>query len=213
MAQINKKHGRIKSITSMAEVVPELSDEISTLELVLSGIPEGRVTAISYARQLAFTDDRYKELVRALDVDKKQDLGHLCRAHEIAPQDFLADINRAAYPVIDEALRFAHGISRGIVAAGLPKVVHRSMIEGKKADGVADRHFTLQNEGFHVAPKGTVISMTQVNQIAAGLDDFSDEVKDMASILGEDVPLELEAGEVDYVEAELVENSVEEQLA
>lgn len=215
MAQLNRKHGRLLTRTPMVDAVVEPPEDASTLERILSAIPEGRANALAYARQLAFKDDRYKELIRDFDTDRKQDLGHLCRKHEIAPQDFLADLNREAYPVIDEAMKFAHGISRSIVAAGLPQVVHRGMKEGAKRDGVTDRHFVMQNEGFHVAPKGTVISLTQnqLNQQAAGLEDFSDEVKDMASILGESEPLQLEEGETDYVEAELVDNNVEEQLA
>lgn len=188
----------------------------TTLERILAGIPEGRNTAIAYARQLALKDDRYKEFVRALDGDRKQDLGLLCNQHEIAPQDFLADINREAFPVIEEAMKFARGIAQGIVAERLPKVVHRGMIEGAKADGVTDRHFTLQKEGFHVTPKGTNINVNQqqINQQAAGLPVFEDQTNELAQILKDDEPLQLEAGE-DFIDADTeVENDLrEEQLA
>ncbi len=189
----------------------QLPDEASMLERILADIPDGRITAIGYMRQLSFKDDRYRDLIREFDKDKKQDIGHLCRQFEIPPQDALADINREAYPILDEASKMAHGIARGIINKRLPKIVERGAIEAAKSDGVADRHFTLQKEGFHVAPKGTVISMTQVNAQAAGLNDFSDDVKEMASILGSSEPLELESGEeTDFIEAELAED-LEEQ--
>lgn len=212
MAQLAKNRGIRRRSVMTPELSPPLSDEASTLERIISGIPDGRNTVLSYARQLAFKDDRYRDFIRDFDKDKRQDIGHLCREHNIAPQDFLADVNREAYPIIEEASKVAHGIARDIVTKRLPKVVDRGMIEAAKADGISDRHFTLQKEGFHVAPKGTVISLTQnqLNQQAAGLDDFSDEVKDMASILGESEPLQLEEGERDYINAEIeVEEKVE----
>ena len=169
--------------------------------------------AIAYARQLALTDERYKELMRAFDEDKQCDLGDLCTKHEIAPQDFLADVNRTAYPVIEEAMKFARHIAQGIVAERLPKVVHRGMIEGAKADGVTDRHFTLQKEGFHATPKGMNINVSQqqINQQAAGLPIFEDQTKELADILKDNEPLQLESAD-DFIEAELVEDLREEQL-
>lgn len=193
----------------------EQADDCSSLELILGGIPEGRRRAIIYVRQLAFEDERYEKFIADFDANKRQDLGHLCRKHAIAPQDFLADINRAAYPAIDEAMHFARGIAQGIVAERLPKVVHRGMIEGAKADGVADRHFTLQKEGFHVAPKGTTINLTQnqLNQQAAGLTPFEDDVREMAEILkDEEGPLELTEGDGEYIDVETeLANDLEEE--
>lgn len=203
MAQNPNKRRGISPITPIEE-----ADDCSSLELILKGVPEGRRRVIIYVRQLAFEDDRYKALIRDFDEDKKQDLGDLCRKHNIAPQDLMADVNRAAYPILEEAMAFARGIAQGIVAERLPKVVNRGMIEASKSDGIADRHFTLQKEGFHVAPKGTTINLTQnqLNQQAAGLPNFSDDVKDMAALLGEDEPLALEAGdETDYIDSEISE--------
>jgi len=117
-----------------------------------------------------------------------EDLGHLCEQAGIAQRDFLAEINRELFPVVDEAKKFAHTLSTGVVAQRLPKVVERGMIEAAKSDGIADRHFIMQKEGFHVAPKGTAINIQQVNQQASGLPVFEDEVKDMAEIFKAEGP-------------------------
>lgn len=189
--------------------------ECSYLEELLSSIPGGRATAISYIRELALTSDSYKNLIREYDKNKRVDLGKLCEQFSIAPADLLADVNRAAYPVIEEASLLARGIAQGIVSKRLPKVVERGLLEGAKPDGIADRHFTLQKEGFHVAPKGTVISMNQINQQAAGLPSFEDETKSLADILTVDGAVVednlLETGETDYIEE--FEEDLEEQLA
>lgn len=176
------------------------------LEALLSSIPEGRVTVISYLRELAIESEPYKNLIREYDKDPKADLGELCEQFHIQPADLLADVNRAAYPVLEEANKLARGIAQGVVNQRLAKVVERGMLEASKKDGVADRHFTLQREGFHIAPKGVSISMNQVNATAAGIPSFEDETKELSDILtvdGEVInDLQLSEGESDYVECE-----------
>lgn len=142
--------------------------------------------------------------------DKHADLGHLCDKAGIAQRDFLAEINRELFPVVDEAKKFAHTLSHAVVAQRLPKVVERGMIEAAKADGVTDRHFILQKEGYHVAPKGTAINIQQVNQQASGLPVFEEEVGAMAGIFTQDTPDDrlLEGGDFD----DAVVAEVEEDL-
>jgi len=185
----------------------KLPDDASNLERILSAIPDGKATALSYARQIALRDDRYKNLMRDYDSDRKQDIGDLCMRYEISPAGFLGAVNEEAYPVVEEATKTAHMLSREIINARLPNVVKRGMIEGAKADGIADRHFTLQKEGFHVAPKGTIISMTQMNQQAAGLQSFEDSTKELNDILTVDGAIEeddhlLTEGETEYIDVE-----------
>ena len=175
----------------------------SNLEYLIANIPDGRRLIVSYIRQLGLSDEKYKQIARDLDADKKADIGTLCDKHEIAHKDFLADVVREAFPIADEALKLSHIISTKVVAQRLPKVVQRGMIEASKADGVTDRHFILQKEGFHVAPKGTVINMNQVNQQAAGLPIFEDEARSLSDMLAGEDHL-IEAGEQDYVDAEEV---------
>lgn len=165
---------------------------------------------MSYARTISFTNDKYKEFIKEYDEDKSIDLGTLCEKHSIAPADFLADINREMYPIADEAMKFAKTLATGIIAQRLPKVVERGMIEGAKADGVVDRHFTLQKEGFHIAPKGTQINIQQQNVAAAGLQSFEDQTRELNDIFSSEVEEDhlLEAGqEPDYIEAELREEA------
>lgn len=190
-----------------------VKDEASTLERMLSAIPEGRATAISYARELAIEDEKYEAFIRDYDNNKRGDLGQLCRTHSIPPEQFLADVVKAAYPITDEAINLSKVISRHHVARMLPKVVERGLKEGAKAEGVVDRHQTLMAEGFHLAPKGgMVINMNQVNQQAAGLSAFEEETRELTSILSgaadEDHLLEGVA-ETDYIEVEEVEEEKE----
>lgn len=190
-----------------------LPNKSTNLERILAQIPTGRAIVISYARQIAIEDERYRHLIRDYDDHKRSDLGDLCTTHGIDHAEFLATIMKTAYPLIDEAMKLSHLISTGIVAARLPKVVERGMIEAGKADGVADRHFTLQKEGFHVAPKGMNISLNQINANAAGLPSFEDETRALSDILSVDGALIedglLTEGETEYVE---VEEELEEQL-
>ena len=179
--------------------------EASNLEYLIANIPDGRRLIVSYIRQLGLSDDKYKQIARDLDADRKADIGSLCDKYEIAHKDFLADVVREAFPIADEALKLSHIISTKVVAQRLPKVVERGMLEAAKADGVTDRHFILQKEGFHVAPKGTVINMNQVNQQAAGLPIFEDEARSLSDMLAGEDHL-LEEGETDYVDAEEVED-------
>lgn len=181
--------------------------DATNLERLLAQIPQGRAIVVSYCRQIALEDDRYQALIREYDTNKKADLGALCTTHNIEHADFLATVMKTAYPLIDEAMKLSQMISTGIVAARLPRVVERGMIEGAKRDGIADRHFTLQKEGFHVAPKGVSINMNQVNASAAGLPNFEDETRQLSDILAVDGELLedhlLEAGETEYVEDEI----------
>ncbi len=185
--------------------------ECSNLERILSSIPDGKLIALSYARTLSFKDDRYHELIATYDGNRSIDLGTLCEQCKIPPQDFLADINRAMYPLIDEAMNFAKGLATDIIAQRLPKVVQRGMIEGAKADGIADRHFTLQKEGFHTAPKGMMINVNQQNNTAAGIQSFEDQTKELNDILNADEDHLLESGDA-FVEAELTEDLREEAV-
>jgi hypothetical protein len=164
----------------------QLPESATNLERILAAIPEGRSIVLSYLRQMALTDETYKKLIQAYDADKKLDLGALCNELKIPHATLLADVMKEAYPIIEEALNLSKMISTGIVAARLPKVVERSLIEGAKREGITDRHFTLQNEGFHTAPKGMSINVNQ-NQINAGLPNFEDETKSLADILRSEV--------------------------
>jgi hypothetical protein len=191
--------------------------DATNLERILAQIPQGKAICISYARQIGLTDERFLHLIRDYDADRKSDIGTLCTTHGIPHAEFLSTIVKESYAITEEALNFSHAISTGIVAARLPKVVERGMIEGAKADGIADRHFTLQKEGFHVAPKGVNISMTQMNANAAGLPNFEDETRALSDILSTTDGTLVEdhllgAGDQDYVDAEL-ETEDEEELA
>lgn len=188
------------------ELKKQSDNVVSNLEYMLANIPDGRKIAISYVRQIALDDDDFKAIARDLDADKKADLGDLCTKHKIAPVDFLARIVKESFPIADEALKLSHIISTKVVAQRLPKVVERGMIEAAKSDGVTDRHFVLQKEGFHVAPKGTVINMNQINQQAAGLPVFEDEARSLSDMLAGD-DHQLTEGEQDYIEAEEVEEA------
>jgi hypothetical protein len=161
------------------------AEDATNLNRIIDSIDDGRAIVLSYARELGLTDNRYRDFIRDYDADKKIDLGVLCERHKIPPAEFLADVNKIAFSVTDEAMLLSKAISTKIVAAHLPKVVKRGMLEGAKADGIADRHFTLQQQGFHVAPKGVNISMNQVNQQQAGLPSFEDDTKDLANILAD----------------------------
>jgi hypothetical protein len=186
------------------ELKKQSDNVVSNLEYMLANIPDGRKIAISYVRQIALDDEDFKAIARDLDADRKADLGDLCTKYKIAHADFLARIVKESFPIADEALKLSHIISTKVVAQRLPKVVERGMIEAAKSDGVTDRHFVLQKEGFHIAPKGTVINMNQVNQQAAGLPIFEDEARSLSDMLaGEDH--QLTEGEPDYIEAEEVE--------
>jgi hypothetical protein len=183
---------------------------VSNLEYMLANIPDGRKIAISYVRQIALDDDEWKALARDIDADKRADLGDLCTKHKIAHADFLARIVKESFPIADEALKLSHIISTKVVAQRLPKVVERGMIEAAKSDGVTDRHFILEKEGFHAARKGMNINLNQVNQQAAGLPIFEDEARSLSDMLAGD-DHQLTEGESDYIEAEEVE--LEEQVA
>lgn len=187
----------------MSTELKNLAESASTLERMLSAIPEGRATALSYARELAVTDDRYKEFIRDYDSNKRGDLGELCRKHEIAPEQFLSDVVKAAYPITDEAINLSKIISRQTVAKMLPKVVERGLKEGAKAAGVVDRHQTLMAEGFHLAPKGQTINVNQFNQTAVVGNSFEEETKELALILkgdSEERLLEGMSEESDFIE-------------
>lgn len=191
-----------------------VSENATNLEHLLAQIPQGRAICISYVRMLALDDKRFDKLIRDYDSNKKQDLGNLCTTHSIEHAEFLSLIMKMAYPVMDEALKLSHMISTGIVAARLPKVVERGYIEAGKRDGVADRHFVLQKEGFHVAPKGMNISLNQINANAAGLPSFEDSIKELDDILSVDGELLedhlLEAGDENYIEE--TEAELEEKI-
>lgn len=153
----------------------------SSLELILNAIPDGRAIALSFARQIAIRDERFRELLRDYDDNLLQDLGDLCETYKIQPAEFMAEVNKEAFPFTEEAVKLAHTVSTAIVAKRLPKVVERGMIEGAKRDGTVDRHYILQKEGFHVAPKGTTINLNQVN--AGGVPSFEEETRELSSIL------------------------------
>lgn len=204
-----------KKKNSVAWLPKKVSEDASNLERILSSIQDGRQIALSFVRQLAVTDEKYKEFIREYDADKRVDLGTLCEKCNIPPADFLADINREMYPVLDEAMQFAQGLATHEISKRLPTVAKRAGIEGSKVDGVFDRHQLLMKSGHHVAPKGTVISMNQINQQAAGLPSFEDETKSLADILTVNGAVVednlLETGETDYIEE--FEEDLEEQLA
>lgn len=204
---MSKNNGtKLKPLTSS-----KLSEDASNLERIIAELPDGKAIILSYVRQIALTEDVYKDFIRDYDTDKKIDIGDLCNRHSIPHADFIARIVKEAYPITDELMNLSKIMSTKIVAARLPNVVKRGMIEGAKTFGVADRHFTLQNEGFHVAPKGTNINLTQVNQQAAGLPSFEDETRSLSNILADaDAEiLELTEGETEYVETE-VEKELQE---
>lgn len=182
----------------------------STLELMLAEIPDGREIALSFARQVALNDDKFRELMRAYDLDHTLDLGELCELYSIAPADFMANITRAAYPFMEESMKFAHAVSTQIVAKRLSKVVERGMIEGAKADGTIDRHFILQKEGFHIAPKGTNIHIQNVNAQAAGIPSLEEETHSLNDILATEEDHLLSEGTLDqdFLEAELEEEKI-----
>jgi hypothetical protein len=147
--------------------------------------------------------------------EPRADLGDLCDRAGIEHRDFLAEVTRELFPVMEEAKKFAHALSAGVVAKRLPKVVERGMIEAAKADGIADRHFIMQKEGFHIVPKGTNIQLQQVNQQAAGLPIFEDEVKDMAAALADEEvasDLLLGPGERDYIDTSVEEDETLESV-
>ncbi len=189
----------------------KLPGDATNLERAISELPDGRAICISYVRQIAALDaeasPEYVGFIRDYDEDKSLDLGELCNRHKIPHAKFLARIVEEAYPIADELLNLSKVISTKVVAARLPKVVERGMIEGAKADGVADRHFTLQKEGFHVAPKGMSISLNQINQTAAGLPSFEDHTRSISDVLADDDHL-LEPAETDFIDGE-VEDEVE----
>lgn len=195
----------------MSTELKKLKDEASTLERMLSAIPEGRATALSYARELAIDNSKYKEFIRAYDSNKGADLGELCRKHEIPPEQFLADVVKAAYPITDEAINLSKIISRQTVARMLPKVVERGLKEGAKSAGIVDRHQTLMAEGFHLAPKGQTINVNQFNQTAVVGNSFEEETKELALILKGDSEERLLEGlpeEADFIEVEEEEEKV-----
>src|SRR5258705_11914411 len=101
----------LKSFQPKPEV-KSIADDASPLERMLSAIPEGRITAVSYARELALDDPIYKDFIRDYDANPRSDLGILCRKHSIAPEQFLADIVKSAYPITDEAINLSKVISR-----------------------------------------------------------------------------------------------------
>lgn len=177
---------------------------------MLDAIPDGRTIALSFARQIALNDEKFQELMRAFDTNPTQDLGNLCEQHQISPADFMAAVTRAAFPFIEESMKFAHAVSTSIVAKRLSKVVERGMIEGAKADGVVDRHFTLQKHGFHVAPKGTNINIQNVNAQAAGIPTLEEETRSLNDILAvEDDHLLTEGAlEQDFLEVETEEEEI-----
>lgn len=208
---MTKKSTKLKSRKNSA--LPDCSN----LERILAEIPDGRKLAVSYMRQLALTTPRYEPLVADFDSNPQLDLGLLCDRHKLPPADFLADINRVMYEITDEAMKFAKGVAQTIIAKRLPKVVERGLIEGAKADGIADRHFTLQKEGFHTAPKGTQINLNQQNlQLGGGASSFEDHTRELNEILGDAVPedhLLDAANEKDFIEAEVAADMKEEQVA
>lgn len=191
--------------------VSKLPDTATNLERAISELPDGRAIVLSYCRQIALTEDLYKTLIRDYDSDKTQDIGDLCNKHGIPHADFLARIVKEAYPIVDEMLNMSRVISTKIIAAKLPHVVNAGMDEGAKSDGVTDRHFTLQKEGFHVAPKGMSINVNQVNQQAAGLPNFEDETRGLADILSQPDERLLTEGDADYIDAEFEESKEELQ--
>lgn len=195
----------------------ELSPEATNLERLIAQIPQGRSICISYVRVISLEDERFLNFIRDYDSNKRQDLGKLCDTHGIKHADFLAQIIKEAFPVVDEAMKLSHLISTGVVAKRLPRVVERGMIEAAKSDGVADRHFILQKQGFHVAPKGVSINMNQVNAGNGGLPNFEDETRALSDILSESVDGQLiedvqltEGDDDDYVEIE--ETELEKEL-
>ncbi len=193
----------------------KLPDDATNLERILAELPDGRAIALSYVRQISLLDEtatEYVALIRDYDAGISKDLGTLCNLHKIPHAKFLARIVEEAFPIADEALNLSKVLSTKIVAARLPKVVERGMIEGAKADGVTDRHFTLQKEGFHVAPKGMSINLNQINAQAAGLPSFEDHTRSIADVLADDAHL-LEEGETDFIEAELESEDTKEIIA
>lgn len=201
--------GRLRQTTTL-----ELSPEATNLERLIAQIPQGRSICISYVRMISLEDERFLNFIRDYDSNKRQDLGKLCDIHKIGHAEFLARIVKESFPVVDEALKLSHLISTGIVAARLPRVVQRGLVEGAKSDGVADRHFILQKEGFHVAPKGVSINMNQVNAGNGGLPNFEDETRALSDILSVDGALVENAlltdGDEDYIEVE--ETKLEKEL-
>lgn len=205
---------RKKSLVEVEDVEPLPAStpptHTSSLEMMLAAIPDGRIIALSFARQIALNDDKFKELIREYDQRPSSDLGDLCEKHAIPPADFMASVTRAAFPFIEESMKFAHAVSTSIVAKRLPKVVERGMIEGGKAEGTVDRHFILQKEGFHIAPKGTNINIQNVNAQAAGIPTFEEETHSLSDILRVEEDHLLAEGtlEQDFLEVETEEEEI-----
>src|SRR6266404_9901169 len=113
---------------SNGQSAPENSKETSSLELVLAAVAGRRAAALTFARQLALTDDRYKDLIRDYDDDRKSDLGALCTKHGIGHAEFIGDVNKEAFPLVEESMKMSVIESQAVVAARLKKVVARGMI-------------------------------------------------------------------------------------
>ena len=208
MKHVRERQERAAQEKTLAPPKPR-PKRTSTLELILAAIPDGRVIALSFAYQIALRDERFQALLRDYDADTTKDLGDLCEQHNVPPAEFLAEINKEAFPFIEESMKLAHTVSTQIVAKRLPKVVERGLIEGAKKEGIQDRHFILQKEGFHVAPKGATISINNVNAQAGGLPSFEDETKELSDILQIEDDHLLTEGETDFIEAEEEEEIVE----
>jgi hypothetical protein len=193
--------------TKAVRLARQRQAEASSLELILDSIDNGRIMAIDYVRQLALTDDRYRDLIHDYDADPTLDLGDLCLKHKILPVEFWTDINKEMFPVADEALKFGSAMATHEIAKRMGAIGRRAAIEGTKAEGVFDRHQLLMKTGQHLAPKAASININQVNQQAAGLPSFEDETKELASILSGEVTEDhlLTEGETEYVECETVE--------
>lgn len=183
----------------------------STLEVILSSMPSGRRLALSYARQIALTgeDERWKKLMALHDSNTRTDLADLCDEVGLPYADFFAEINREMYPFTEQASKFARATSVAIVGRHLPRVVERGMLEAAKPEGIADRHYHLQNEGFHVAPKGINLQMNQVQGMQMqGLPSFEDAAKKVDGALQQP---QLTEGDEEYIDLDMIEE--EERVA
>lgn len=193
-------HSRNEKRTQLEATKPK-PKRTSILEQTLAAVPDGRNIALSFAREVAVRDERFQAVLREYDTDPLKDLGDICESQKIPPAEFLGEITKEAYPYVEEAVKLAHVSSSRIVARRLAKVVERGYIEGAKKDGVDDRHQILMKEGFHIAPKGNVINMNQVNA-GGGLRSFEEETRELSSLLQSEAHQLGPAEDEDFIEVE-----------
>lgn len=171
----------------------------NTLSVVFRELRGGFSSTIDFARIAADTDVRFQRLVALWDdlsrTDRKRlHAEDLCRAAEIPPEDYLAEITRIAFRVNCDAANL-------VAAAAHPKVIKRAVMEALKPEGVQDRRFLLQHAGFLPLPTGTVINVQQMNQpqneAPARLPPFEESVKRNIQTLRGDAGEDVEEGGAD----------------